>query len=88
MLYAPYGAVTEQKFATMARKFIPENLLTIDFWEIFLNKCVPLEKGQSEYKYYENEDSGKYLYKSIKQRAIVTYDHHSGQLRIGTFGGD
>jgi hypothetical protein len=35
MLYAPYGAVTEQKFATMTRKFIPENLLTIDFWEIF-----------------------------------------------------
>ena len=35
MLYAPYGAVTEQKFATMARKFVPENLLTIDFWEIF-----------------------------------------------------
>ena len=60
----------------------------LDFWEIFLNKCVPLEKGQSEYKYYENEDSGKYLYKSIKQRTIVTYDHHSGQLRIGTFGGD
>ena len=35
MLYAPYGAVTEQKFATMVRKFIPENLLTIDFGEIF-----------------------------------------------------
>ena len=36
MLYAPYGAVTEQKFATMARKFVPENLLTIKLFENFL----------------------------------------------------
>ena len=36
MLYAPYGAVTEQKFATMTRKFIPENLLTIEFLGNFL----------------------------------------------------
>ena len=58
----------------------------LDFWDRFLNECVPLEKGETKYYYIENSDG--YLYKSIKHRTIVTYDIHSGTLRLGKFGED
>ena len=58
----------------------------LDFWEVFLNECVPPENGRFKYRF--DEDSGKYLYTSIKYHAKVIYDSHSGELRLGTFGND
>jgi membrane-bound acyltransferase YfiQ involved in biofilm formation len=43
MLYAPYGAVTEQKFATMARKFINNRFLGNflgNFWKFLFQPQV------------------------------------------------